>query len=37
MDIESPFVFAPLALAVLGESLLWLRHRRDVAEPPSWN
>jgi hypothetical protein len=37
VDIESPFVFTPLALAVIGEFLLWLKHRKDVADPSFWN
>jgi len=37
MDLESTIVLAPVALALMGELLLWLKHRRDVADPPSWN
>src|SRR6187200_1971190 len=37
VDIESPLVLGPLALAVVGELLLWLKHRKDVADPPFWN
>jgi hypothetical protein len=26
-----------LALVLLGELLVWLQHRKDVADPPCWN
>jgi hypothetical protein len=37
MDINTGLVLVVLAPAVLGEFFVWLKHRRDAADPPYWN
>ena len=36
MEITTLLV-AMVVLALIGELFVWLQHRKDVAEPPSWN
>jgi len=37
VNIDIAFVLAIGTPAVIGEFLVWLKHRKDAAEPPCWN
>jgi hypothetical protein len=37
VDAITSLVLVVLALALLGELLVWLRYRHDADDPPCWN